>query len=515
MRWISQPGWKGNLLALFAGALTPLALAPFNIWPLALLSAGLFYLGLKGLGAWRALLRGWCYGFGAFLAGTSWIYVSIHTYGAAPVPLALFLTVGFCAGIALFFALPAGLWALCLRRNQAPLGDALTFAGLWFALELFRSWALTGFPWLLLGYSQLSGPLQGLAPLGGVWLISAALAFTAALLVNAPRLIMRPLALVASLVLVALPWVAGDVFKGQVWTQPAGAPLKVAGVQGNIAQELKWNPDHARATLALYRDRTAEQGDADLVVWPENAIPVLREYVGDFLAAEGAQVAAHGGALVTGLPARERDADGDSRYFNSITAVGNGSGTYYKQKLVPFGEYVPLQEYLRGLIGFFDLPMSDFVRGPEQQEPLLVKGYRVAPYICYEVVYPEFVASMAARSQLLLTISNDTWFGKSIGPQQHLQMAQMRALESGRWLVRVTNDGITALVDPFGRISRQIPAFEVGVLQGSVVPMDGLTPYLHYRLWPLAIFSALVLLWGLLLRRQDRPEEAPLVVTQS
>ena len=131
-------------------------------------------------------------------------------------------------------------------------------------------------------------------------------------------------------------------------------------------------------------------------------------------------------------PCRERDADGDSRYFNSITAVGNGSGTYYKQKLVPFGEYVPLQEYLRGLIGFFDLPMSDFVRGPEHQEPLLVKGYRVAPYICYEVVYPEFVADLAAQSQLLLTISNDTWFGKSIGPHQHLQMAQMRGLETGR-----------------------------------------------------------------------------------
>ncbi len=167
---------------------------------------------------------------------------------------------------------------------------------------------------------------------------------------------------------------------------------------------------------------------------------------------------------------RERLADGKSRYFNGITVVGEGAGTYLKQKLVPFGEYVPLQDLLRGLIAFFDLPMSDFARGPADQPLLKAKGYQIAPYICYEVVYPEFAAALAAQSQVLLTVSNDTWFGTSIGPLQHLQMAQMRALESGRWMIRATNNGVTGLIDPYGRIVRQIPQFQQGILRGEVIP---------------------------------------------
>ena len=238
----------------------------------------------------------------------------------------------------------------------------------------------------------------------------------------------------------------------------------------------------------------------DLIVWPETAIPVLKENAEGFLSMMGRFAADRNSALITGVPIRQ-EVRHEPRYFNGITAVGEGDGVYLKQKLVPFGEYVPLQDVLRGLIAFFDLPMSDFARGPSDQAMLQAKGYQIAPLICYEVVYPDFVANLAAQSDILLTISNDTWFGTSIGPLQHLQMAQMRALEAGRWMIRATNNGVTALINPFGQITTQIPQFEQGIMYGEVVPMHNFTPYLQWRSWPLIILCSLLIGWALITSR--------------
>jgi apolipoprotein N-acyltransferase len=500
MRWITRPGWPGNLLAVAAGAITPLFLAPFDLWPLALLSLALFYLGLRELSPRQALGRGWCFGFGLFGAGINWIYVSIHTYGGASPLLAGLLMLAFVAAIAWFFALPAWLWARWLRRNEAPLADALAFAALWVAQEAFRGWFLTGFPWLYAGYSQLDGPLAGLAPVGGLWLVSFTLALTAALLCNLHRLRQRKSFLAAGVVLLIGPWAAGMLLKGHAWTQPLGASLSVAAVQGNIEQSMKWDPQKLDDQLKLYRDKTFTSRPVDLIVWPETAVPVLMESAQGYLNMMGRFASDRQSALITGVPIRQV-VDQQKRFYNGITVVGNGEGVYLKQKLVPFGEYVPLQDMLRGLIAFFDLPMSDFARGPADQPMLEAKGYKIAPFICYEVVYPEFAAGMAARSDLLLTISNDTWFGTSAGPLQHLQMAQMRALEAGRWMIRATNNGVTGLIDPFGKLSVQIPQFEEGILYGDVVPMGGLTPYLHWRSWPLIVLCLVLFGWALVAGR--------------
>jgi apolipoprotein N-acyltransferase len=501
MRWITRPGWPGNLLAVVAGALIAPALAPYDLWPLALVAQALFYLGMRHLTPRQALGRGWCYGFGLFGAGTSWIYVSIHTFGDAPAVLAGGLMLAFTAAVALFFALPAWLWARWLRRDDAPLADALAFAALWFGQEIFRGWFLTGFPWLYSGYSQLDGPLAGLAPLGGMWLVSFSLALSAALLCNLPRLRGQPGRLAAGVLLLVAPWVLGLALKGHAWTEPSGAPLKVVAIQGNVAQSMKWDPAAVDHQLALYRDMTLNAPRADLIVWPETAVPLLLDTARPYLDMMNRFAHERGAALITGVPVR-REVDGERRYYNGMTVVGEGEGTYLKQKLVPFGEYVPLQEWLRGLISFFDLPMSDFARGPADQELLQARGYRIAPFICYEVVYPDFAAGLLARSDLLLTISNDTWFGTSIGPLQHLQMARMRALEAGRWMIRATNNGVSGLVDPFGRITTQIPQFEPGVLVGEVVPMRRLTPYLQSRSCPLAVVSLLLAGWALVGRRR-------------
>ncbi|MHB1370600.1 apolipoprotein N-acyltransferase [Pseudomonas sp. JL972] len=501
MLWITRPGWPGNLLALAAGALTTLALAPFDLWPLALLSIALLYLGLRQLTPKAAAGRGWCYGFGLFASGVSWVYVSIHDFGAASPALAGLLTLGFVAGLALFFALLGWLWARWFRREQAPLADALAFAALWLALDALRGWVLTGFPWLYVGYSQLHGPLAGLAPLGGVWLLSFCIALSAALLVNLPHLRTHKMQLAAALALLAAPWIAGLGLSQHAWTQSKSQPLMVAAVQGNVAQSMKWDPKKLEMQLLLYRDMTFRSRPADLIIWPETAVPILKEHAAGYLDMMAGFSQQRDAALITGVPVRQPNAAGEMRYYNGLTAVGAGTGTYLKQKLVPFGEYVPLQEVLRGLIAFFDLPMSDFARGEPGQPLLQAKGLQIASYICYEVVYPEFAAGLAAQSDLLLTVSNDAWFGRSIGPLQHLQMAQMRALEAGRWMIRATNNGITVLIDPRGRITEQVPQFEEAVLYGEVTPMQGLTPYLRWRSWPLIVVCTLLLGFALLKRR--------------
>lgn len=343
------------------------------------------------------------------------------------------------------------------------------------------------------------------APLGGMWLISFALALTAAVLCNLPRLLAskRNGFIGAGLVLLVAPWAIGLALKHHAWTSPSGAPLTVAAIQGNVEQSMKWDPAQIDAQLALYRDMSFSSKPVDLLVWPETAVPVLKESVEGYLGMMGKFAADRHSALITGVPIRQ-EVHHQKRYFNGITVVGEGDGTYLKQKLVPFGEYVPLQDMLRGLIAFFDLPMSDFARGPSDQAMLQAKGYQIAPFICYEVVYPEFAAGLSAQSDLLLTISNDTWFGRSIGPLQHLQMAQMRALEAGRWMIRATNNGVTGLINPFGQITAQIPQFERGILYGEVVPMHNLTPYLQWRSWPLIIVCLGLFGWALLAARMSK-----------
>ncbi|NLD15017.1 MAG: apolipoprotein N-acyltransferase [Gammaproteobacteria bacterium] len=491
--------WLRCLLALGCGPLITLSLAPFNLWLLAPLACALLYWLLQQDSTPRqGLLTGWLFGFGLFASGTSWVYVSIHDYGSAPPVLAGLLTLLFVAGLALFQALHGWLWVRFLRGTGRRLWEAPAFAAFWVASDAFRGWFLTGFPWLYAGYSQLDGPLAGLAPLGGVWLASFVLALSGPLLLQLGYCRAQRLQRAA---LLAAIWAASLLLHHQPWTEPSGQPLSVAVFQGNIEQNMKWDPDQIGAQLDLYRELTLSAPPADLLVWPETAVPLFRDNAARWLDFMHERAQERGSALLTGVPVRHTLNDGQRRYYNGVTVLGEGSGEYLKQKLVPFGEYVPLQDWLRGLIEFFNLPMSDFARGPAGQPPLQAHGYQVAPYICYEVVYPEFARELAARSDILLTISNDSWFGRSIGPLQHLQMAQMRALEAGRWMIRGTNNGISVLIDPFGQITADIPQFEQAVLHGQVTPMQGLTPYLRFGSWPLAILCSLLLALALYQRR--------------
>lgn len=500
LNWLRGPGWPGHLLAFGAGALTTLSFAPFGVWPAGLLSAGLLYQGLSALPARQALLRGWFWGVGLFLSGVSWVYISIHVHGYAPPALAGLLTALFVGGLALVPALMAWLWAGWLRPTQKPWLAALGFASLWVGQEFFRGWFLTGFPWLYQGYAHTDTWLAGWAPLGGVWLLSFFVVLSACLL-SEWRLWTRLAPALTLGALLTLIWPGGALLSTIQWTQPTGEPVSVALIQADIAQSRKWDPEHIDYTLSTYRDMSYARM-ADIIVWPETAIPVLSSRAAPFVHAIAKNLAQQGSSLITGIPIDELRPDGDLNIYNGIMVAGEQPSQYLKHKLVPFGEYVPLEDLLRGLISFFDLPMSNFSRGPLDQEPLQAAGHTLAPFICYETVYPDFAARLAARSDLLITISNDSWFGRSIGPLQHLQMARMRALESQRWMIRGTNNGVSALINERGAIITQIPQFQKLALYGQVQPRTGLTPWLRWSNWPLGLLMATGLLLCIWVRRR-------------
>ncbi len=486
MNWLGKLG--PGLLAAFAGSLVTLSLTPYDIWPAAVLSLCLYLGLLRRCTVREAAWRGWFYGLGQFGTGASWVYVSIHVHGNAGVPLAIALTAIFCMGLALLQALFAWIYARFLRGLMA--GMLVGFPALWVLFEWLRSWLLTGFPWLYIGYAGLDTWAEGWAPVIGVFGLSLLIAFTASCLYLA---YMRR-HLQAYLVygtMIAVLWLIGWQLGNARWVAPASADVLTVGVvQSNIPQELKWKREFFEPTLEIYRSMTEPLLGKDIVLWPEAAIPAYYQRAQGFLLPLARRAYDKGSALVTGIPWRP---DGSPQYYNSIVALAQGSGVYHKQRLVPFGEYVPLEDWLRGTIEFFDLPMSAFSSGRREQEPLLVHDFRVSPFICYEIVYPGLVREYAQRADLMITISNDTWFGDSIGPLQHLQMARMRALENGRYLIRGTSNGVTAIIDEQGNITARLPQFERASLEGEVRVMLGRTPFTQFGSMPVIGLCAFLL----------------------
>ncbi|BCB73450.1 apolipoprotein N-acyltransferase [Vreelandella aquamarina] len=474
------------LAALVAGGFTTLTASPFELWWLGPVAIGLLYVGLHTLSPGQAALKGWLYGVALFASGTSWVYVSIHDYGYTGVPLAVFLTALFVSVLALFFA--GTFWLY--RRFIGPRWALLTFAGAWVLGEVLRTYLFTGFPWLLVGSSYVDSPLASWAPVGGVYLLSLLVVLTGTL---GAELLRRQWW--AALPLAAI-WLAPVVLPSQ-WTTPVREPTRVALLQGNLPQLLKWTPEGQRTAANIYSDLTREVADeADLILWPETALPMIDSQARPVLERVQANLPPEA-ALLTGIV----QLDENNRYFNSVIGVGDVEGSYQKEHLVPFGEYLPLESLLRGTIDFFDLPMSSFSKGASEQVPMQAAGVAIGNAICYEIIYPQLVAQRAADSGVIVTVSNDTWFGASIGPHQHLQMARLRALENGRYVVRATSNGITAIINPRGELVDRAPQFETTYLTGEFYAMEGLTPFTRMGSLPIWLLAGLFLLPGFVRRR--------------
>ena len=492
----------GDVLSLVAGFSMPLGFAPYGIAPVVPFAVALLYLCWLEASPSRALWRGWLFGAGAFGAGVSWILHSFLIVHVA-LPVALLLTGGLIALLALYPAFVA-----YLVRRFVPGSPAFTLLaalpGGWTLMEWTRGWLLTGFPWLELGYSQMDWPLGGWFAVLGVHGVTLATTLSggALALVAASTSRRRWTVLVLPFCL----WTAGGSLDAVTWTKPAGGPLRTALVQGNIPQDRKWRPEMREPTVTRYLTLSDRYPDADLIVWPETAWPAIYQDVEPLVRAIDQQFAATGTALLFGVPWHD---EAEDRHYNSLVLQGSERGVYHKRHLVPFGEYLPLRSMLLPVTNALGVPSPDFSRGPPT--PLLsVAGHSIAPTICYEIAFAAEVAATLPEAELLVTVSNDAWFGASIGPHQHLEIARARAKETGRYLARATNTGISALVSPTGELLAQSPQFEVDVLDVEVVPMEGATPYVRVGNLP-AVGAACILLlaaiaFGNRRRREERDE---------
>ena len=523
------------LAALAAGLLLPFAFSPFEWWPLAPSSLLVLYALLRRVSPRRALLLGWLFGVGCFGIGVSWVYHSLHLFGAAVAPLAAALTALFVLVMTVFPALVAWLWVRLRERveerdasrsGSAPRGGApratdrrvlwhavlgpCTFAALWTLAELARGKIMGGFPWILVGYSQTSGPLGALAPLVGVYAIGFVLVAASCMLW--PLVRMPPAgtssartsavrasparthsigreraAAAAGLGAVAILAALAQLYEPG---EAVGEPLRVRLVQANIPQEMKFSQERLTRSLALYTAMSRERDldGVDLVVWPETAIPTYFDRVESRLAPFVADMETREVEVLSGGFHREGE-----EVWNSVRQLGGKRALYRKRQLVPFGEYMPLRFVLDWFAQFIDIPMSDLARGRGPHVPLDVAGERIGVSICYEDVFGEKMRALLPEATLLVNVSNDAWFGDSFAPHQHEQKARMRARELARALVRVTNTGVSSAIRPDGSVIDRIPHDTRGILDVEVQPRSGTTLYARTGNWPVFLLALGVL----------------------
>jgi apolipoprotein N-acyltransferase len=468
------------VIAFLGGAATVLAFAPFALHPLAFLAFALLVHLWMHAPPRRCAWLGFWFGLGLFGAGVSWVYVSLHQFGGMPAPLAGFATVAFCAFLALFPAAAGWLQA----RVPAPEAAraCLVIPAAWVLFEWPLVWLFTGFPWLAIGYAAAGWPLQGYAPLGGVYALSFLTVSVAGMLWllvrHRPRFLL-PLVLVLGI---------GEALRHVAWTAPEGDPVSVALLQGNIEQEMKFRPERYASIQETYA-RLSEGTGARLIVFPETALPRFYHQIDRaYLARLEAAARRNGGDLLLGVPYL----GGPEAYFNSVLTLGmSPPQAYHKVHLVAFGEFIPFG--FGWVLRWLSIPLSDFSRGSFDQPPLAVAGQRVAVNVCYEDVFGDEIARRVPEATLLVNVSNVAWFGDSLAPAQHLQIARMRAIETGRMHLTATNTGITAAIDRDGRVLKRLAQFTEGRLEIPAQGYAGATPYVRLRDWPIVLFSLAIL----------------------
>jgi apolipoprotein N-acyltransferase len=471
------------------------AFAPIGWWATVFVSLYVLIRLWESDSPRQMFIEGWWFGLGLFGAGVSWVYVSMAVYGGMSSWLAAMATLLFCAFLALF---PAATGWLAARVSKPGPGRLLVFIpACWVLMEWIRGWILSGFPWLAIGYAQVpDGWLAGYAPIFGVYGLSALSLFAAGALAWLFQRAWIPGAWVLPFALLVGVLASGEALRHIEWTKPEGPPVTVALLQGNIPQEMKWRPERAAQTLADYAGRI-ESSQAKLIVLPETALPVFYSQLPAAYLDGMTQLARERGAdILAGVPT----GDINGAYFNSVVSLGASPMQFYhKQHLVAFGEYVP--KGFDWIVNVLHIPLSDFERGSKHQPPILAAGQRIAVNICYEDVFGHEIIRALPQATLLVNVTNDAWFGDSLASWQHAQMSQMRALETGRYMLRATNTGVTAIIDQNGYVKAVLPEFEAGTLEGKVQGYSGMTPYARWGNYPVLIGVAMLLLIGAVRQR--------------
>lgn len=491
---------------LLSGASLTFAFAPFNAWPVIFPALAVAIIQLYKRPD-KGFLTGWLFGLGWFGAGISWVHVSIADFGGMPLIASVGVMVLLCAYLALYPAL--AFWIT--KRIFTPALWPLSLPAVWFVTEWLRSWMLSGFPWLSLGYSQIDSPLAGWIPVIGETGVSALIMILCS--AGAIWLLRRQYLPVA--LLFAVTFVSGYLLRQHTWVTPH-EQKSVAMVQGNIKQSLRWVPEQDRPTMEKYRKLTQPLWDNDLIIWPEAAVPKLEYLANNYLSNMDDAAARHGTAIITGIVNYNFETE---EAWNNLIVLGekeDGSGAHYryfnanryaKHHLLPVGEFVPFEDFLRPLAPLFDLPMSSFARGDFVQPNLIANGIHLAPAICFEIAFPHQVAANIQRNtDMIITVSNDAWFGDSHGPAQHLEIARVRALEFGRPVVRATNNGITAFIDERGTITGVLPQFEEGTISKTVTTTRGITPYRYLGEIPVALLLAISIGAAWFMQRKRRQQ---------
>jgi apolipoprotein N-acyltransferase len=469
------------LLALLAGALSVLAFAPFRLWPVQVATlAFLFWLVVQQTSVRRSMLIGWAYSFGWLVCGVHWLYISMHRYGGLPSWMAILAVAVLALALGAFAALAMGGAAWFRRRGASPTAVLMVILpALWMLSEWLRGWVLTGFPWIVSGYAHTDSPLAGFAPVVGVYGLAwlAALIAGSLVLLHAKKLAILPILGII---------VCGIGLKSVDWTEASGQPISVRLLQGNIAQEMKFEKDQVHSTLSLYHDMITA-APADLIATPETALPLFAHQLPpDYFPALSGFARQSNSHIALGIPV----SDSRRHYANSVIGIAPATTSsekpyrYDKHHLVPFGEFIPAGA--RWFVNMMRIPLGDFTRGAEQQAPFQVKDQWVMPNICYEDLFGEEIADQLAagyfsdkpEATILLNVSNIAWFGNSIALPQHLQISQMRALETGRPMLRATNSGATAVINSQGVVVAQLPPFTRGMLEATVQGHTGWTPYI-------------------------------------
>ncbi len=463
-----------DLLALLCGGLLTLSFAPFHQFYLAFIVPALLAYSWSKDSNKRAFFRGWLFGLGLFLSGGYWIYISMHDFGGVSLVTGYLMTFIIAAILAIFYAIQASLWQRAFPNNSW-LRLLVAFPVIWVLFEWLRGWLFTGLPWLFLGYSQVSTTLGQFAKLGSIYLVSLMTCLCSILLWQTCQgILQRQLkqvtqTLIAVIIIFATGWALANIH----WVHYSQNPITVALVQGNIQPSLKWKANQALNSVKTYR-RLSEShiGKQQLIFWPESSITLLAQEARPYLAPLAKQATNYHTSILLGIPTYRK-----GHYYNAAMVIGDGHGFYAKHHLLPFGEYVPLQSWFGQLFEFLSIPMSNFTAGHLPQPLLDMNGIQVALVICYESAFPELVRQQLQNAALIATISDDSWFGHSIGPYQHEQIAQMRAIETGRYIVRTTNSGVTSIIAPSGKVISRLPSFTQGVLTGKVYPATGQTPW--------------------------------------